>query len=85
MMAKVAKRIELGVRCRQPDMRFSLNMDYYLRNSCGLVVAAVKARPNSLGTIAPDTEFSFETDAAVSQQGMDVEDTLLFQSFTVNE
>jgi len=55
-----------------------LNMDFYLRNSCDLVVAVVKARPNVPGTNA---DFSFESAAAVSQQGRDVEDYLLFQSF----
>lgn len=60
---------------------FNLSLDFYLRNSCGLVVGVVGGL---VGNPRTGVQFDFTTPPAITMQGTDVVDFLLFQRFSTD-
>ncbi|MEM8605839.1 MAG: hypothetical protein AAGF92_01940 [Myxococcota bacterium] len=60
---------------------FNLNLEFYLRDSCGLVVGDVGGL---VGSPLTNVEIDFSTPPAITMQGTDVVDFLFFQRFSTN-
>lgn len=59
---------------------FDLSLEFFLRNSCGLVVDSVGG---FVGNPLLNVEFEFTTPPAITMQGTNVVDFLLFQRFAI--